>query len=154
MKCTKCGGSRFRKGGEAMARKLDGRTFRGTLPATVCTKCGEVFVDGKEIARFDAEIAARMARDGAPSGASFQWMRKAMGLRGADLAPLLDVSAETLSRWETGERTVPRTAWVLLSRIVLEGRGPSSPTLGRLTSLTAHAPTLPKVVQLGASAKG
>jgi transcriptional regulator with XRE-family HTH domain len=74
-------------------------------------------------------------------------MRKALSLRGSELGALLDVTAETISRWENGQRNVHRTAWVALGSMVLEKMQGSTSTLDRLQMLT-HDELAPNVVRL------
>jgi len=70
-----------------------------------------------------------------------------VGLRGTDLAALLDVAGETVSRWETGALPVERRALALLAAIVMEAVAGGTATLDRLRTL--QAPTkLPKVVKV------
>jgi transcriptional regulator with XRE-family HTH domain len=70
-----------------------------------------------------------------------------LGLRAADLAELLDVAAETVSRWENAQRTVDRPAWVALSAMVLDRIEGGTRTLDRLRTLRSRTP-LPKLVRL------
>jgi transcriptional regulator with XRE-family HTH domain len=62
-------------------------------------------------------------------------MRKALGLRAADLAGLLGVAAETVSRWETGQRDVDRGALALVGGLVVDRLEGSTATLDRLRAL-------------------
>jgi len=52
-------------------------------------------------------------------GDAFRYARKALGLRGADLAEILNVDAATVSRWEN-KGSVDRAAWLLLGAFVRE----------------------------------
>ena len=47
-------------------------------------------------------------------------MRKSVPLSAVELASLLRVAPETISRWETGERAVDRAAWLVVRALVLE----------------------------------
>ena len=60
-----------------------------------------------ELDRFEIEVALALARAGAHSGDAIRTMRKAVGLSATALAELLDVSLETVSRWENGGRAAP-----------------------------------------------
>jgi hypothetical protein len=71
-------------------------------------------------------------------------------MRATDLAALLDVSAETISRWETEKRAVDRGALALVGNLVrdtLEGR---TATLEQLRALREPRP-LAKTIQLDLS---
>jgi transcriptional regulator with XRE-family HTH domain len=78
---------------------------------------------------------------------TFKFMRKALGLRAVDIAELLDVAAETLSRWETGQRPVDRASWIAVSAMVLDKLEGRTTTLDRLKALLEPAP-LPRLVRL------
>jgi DNA-binding transcriptional regulator YiaG len=54
------------------------------------------------------EAVARM-RAAIVTGADLRFARKALGLRAAELAVTLEVTPETVSRWETDARPIPRT---------------------------------------------
>jgi transcriptional regulator with XRE-family HTH domain len=62
-------------------------------------------------------------------------MRKSIGMRAADLAELLDVTPETVSRWETGKLDVTRAAWSTLADVVVEHAERASRMLDRLRTL-------------------
>jgi transcriptional regulator with XRE-family HTH domain len=81
-------------------------------------------------------------------------MRKAIGLSATALAELLDVSMETVSRWEHGTRDAPLPAVAALGAMVLDHAAGSSATADRLRALRA-GPRLAKVVHvdLGAVAR-
>src|SRR5207253_1158815 len=86
--------------------EVDGHRFSAFVPALRCECCGEVYLDGQALSRFELLVAGELARSGAQSGEAFQFMRKSIGMRAIDLGKLLDVSHETISRWETGKRPV------------------------------------------------
>lgn len=102
-----------------------GATFSGAVPAHRCEACGEVYIAADDGMRFDLRVARELGTRGAATGDAFKFMRKALGLRAADLAGLLGVAAETISRWERGERPVDRAALTVVGALVadkLEGR--------------------------------
>lgn len=107
--------------GEFTFRKeVSGRLFTATLPALTCPVCGETVVDGKVLLQKEREIGAALAREGPVDGASFRFMRTTLRLRAADLAVLLDVTPETISKWENGRNPVLRTAWLVVADMALE----------------------------------
>jgi putative zinc finger/helix-turn-helix YgiT family protein len=102
-----------------------GATFSGKVRAQRCDACGEVYIAAEDAMRFDLRVARELGSLGAAQGEAFRFMRKAIGMRAADLATLLGVAAETVSRWERGERPVDRAALTVLGALVtdkLEGR--------------------------------
>jgi hypothetical protein len=83
--------------------EISGITFTGKVAALECVKCGERYTRLDDLSGFELAVAERLASLGIRTGAAFKFMRKALGLRAVDLGELLDVAAETVSRWETGE---------------------------------------------------
>jgi transcriptional regulator with XRE-family HTH domain len=59
-------------------------------------------------------------------------MRKAVGLRGADVADLLNVREATVSRWENDHDPVDLAAWAALAAIVSEKLAGQTTTMDRL----------------------
>jgi transcriptional regulator with XRE-family HTH domain len=56
-------------------------------------------------------------------------------MRAADLAELLDVTPETVSRWETGKLDVAHAAWATLADVVIERTEGRTRMLDRLRAL-------------------
>lgn len=98
--------------------KVDGHVFAAQLQAQRCTQCGETFVTADAMGLFELAVAAHLAAAGASSHEAFRFMRKALGLKGTELAALLDVTPETMSRWEGGKVPVPRSPAALLAAMV------------------------------------
>jgi YgiT-type zinc finger domain-containing protein len=124
MKCPTCDVKTQRANAEVV-RTVGANTFVGEVPASTCPNCSEVYYDGQALGRFELEIACYLAEGGMVSGPAFKFMRRALGMRAVELAEMLDVAAETISRWETDDRAVDRAAWVALSGLVadrIEGR--------------------------------
>jgi len=154
MKCPTCANERFKRGLSPHVTVVDGRKFKADLAAKVCTKCGEALVAIDEIDRFEIAVAVALAQAGACSGEAIRTMRKAIGLSATALAELLDVSMETVSRWEHGSRDAPLPAVAALAAMALDHAAGSSVTADRLRALRA-GPRLAKVVHvdLGAVAR-
>lgn len=115
--------------------KVDGHTFAAQLPAQRCTKCSETYLTADAVGQFELAVALRLADAGAGSGDGFRFMRKALGLKSVELAGLLDVAAETMSRWESGKLTVPRSSAALLTAMVhdtVDGKTTTRDQLSRL----------------------
>ncbi len=122
--CVKCSGALS----AAMMREevvVAGATFSGMVPTRRCDACGEVYLAAEDGMRFDLRVARELGSRGAATGEAFRFMRKALGMRATDLAELLGVAAETISRWERGERPVDRAALTVVGALVadkLDGR--------------------------------
>jgi DNA-binding transcriptional regulator YiaG len=59
-------------------------------------------------------------------------MRKELGLKATELADILNVSPETVSRWENGAAAVDRIAWILVAEVVRQPDATRAATLERL----------------------
>ena len=145
-RCIKCKG-RLVRGTREESHRLADRRFVTEVPAMCCTSCSEVYVDSASLERVELAVASHVAKQGPATGETFRFMRKALGLRGSELGVLLDVTAETISRWENGQRNVHRTAWVALGSMVLEKLQGSTSTLDRLHMLRSSE-NAPHVVRL------
>jgi YgiT-type zinc finger domain-containing protein len=102
------------------------------IPAVRCSACGEGTLDLAELSRAELMAAAEVANRGLREGGAFRFMRKATGLRAAELADLLDVTEGTVSRWENDHAPVDRAAWAALAAVVTEKLAGESTTLDRL----------------------
>jgi putative zinc finger/helix-turn-helix YgiT family protein len=154
MKCPACTSSKWKRGLSPHVSVVDGRKFKADLAASVCTECGEAIVALDELDRFEVAVALSLTQAGASSGEAIRTMRKAIGLSATALAELLDVSMETVSRWENGSRDAPLPAVAALGAMVVDHVAGSSATADRLRALRAR-PRLAKTVyvDLGAVAR-
>ncbi|MBI5479593.1 MAG: helix-turn-helix domain-containing protein [Deltaproteobacteria bacterium] len=134
-RCFSCGAKTLGASTLQHQIRLGGSVFRVTLDALECASCGESSVDGPLLARAELEVAARLAASGFASGQAFRFMRKALGLRAADVAALLAVRAETVSRWETGRTAVDRGAFAALAAMVTDQLGARTTTRDVLRAL-------------------
>ena len=145
--CIQCGHKKLRPDQTEDTVIVADRTFSRIVPVLRCENCGEIYFDGTELQSIELEAAGFIAREGPSNGATFRFMRKAIGLRAIDLAELLDVASETLSRWENAQRPVDRASWITLSDMVLDRIEGRTITLDRLNALR-KPPVLPKFVHL------
>ena len=149
--CAACEDGTLKRGSAELRRTVDGVTFESKLPAAVCKACGEAFVDAAPLERFELGIAAELAGMGHCNPIAFRFMRKALGLSGVELAELLGVKAETISRWENGARALDRGAFALVAGLIadrIEGR---NDTRARLEALRAPVKKAPRVVRVRAA---
>lgn len=82
-----------------------------------CGSCGETIFEGDEVQRQEREIAAVLVARGVRTAAEFKFVRKVAGFRANEIAELLGVRPETVSRWERGEAEVPRSAAFALGEL-------------------------------------
>lgn len=146
-RCSECGGKRFNHSEREMTYDLERTRFRIRVPMQRCASCGEGYVNGPDLEEAERAVAAEVARAGRVSPKTFKFMRQALNITGEEIAELLSVTKFTISRWENGKRELDRSAWILLSEMVLEARSGSTATYDRLRSLL-HPTRLPKDVRL------
>lgn len=150
-KCPNCGSAKIvvkRKGRD----KLDvaGLSFVAIVPVEVCQKCGSKYFQAATLRAMELRVAQALAARGVRSGAAIRFMRKALGLRAVDLAELLAVEPETISRWENDERQIEARAFVLVGLLVedmLDGR---ATTRARLEALHKPAKRMAAVIRIDA----
>ncbi len=146
-RCVQCKGQEFERVERKLLRTVGDQAFSTVIPAERCVECGEGTIGAEDGMRFEAAIAEALARSGASSGDAFRAMRRHLGLRSGDLAALLSVAAETVSRWETGQRPIDPAAARLVGVLVLEKSGGRSETMIRLRLLSKPR-RQPKTVRL------
>lgn len=140
-KCPSCKGKEFEQSRQRDERQVAGFTFAAELTIYRCKSCTEVLFVLSEIGQFEKQIAGWLARKGILSGEAFRFMRKSIGLRASELAPLLDLTSETISRWEKEHRLPDRKAMMVLGALVLEQLAGRDEILKRLQSLGSCSQT-------------
>lgn len=118
--------------------QIGGHVFEAEFEVRRCAFCGEVVIKLDDWGRFEREIAGWLAKAGVLSGEVFRFMRKAVGLRAKELAELLDVTPETISRWEKEHRQPDRKAMMVLGDLVLDRLRGEETALGRLRALATE----------------
>lgn len=82
---------------------------RGEYDAVRIEHDGSWGMRSEDLGRLELEAAiAVLTQAGSINGDELKFARKAMDLRQPDLAALLDVTTETVSRWETGNENIRR----------------------------------------------
>ena len=94
---------------------LSGVTFDAV--GEECSSCGETLFDDIEVRRQEKLIAAALVARGIRTGKDFKFVRKIAGFTAVEVAAMLDVRPETVSRWESGELDVPRLAAFALGEL-------------------------------------
>lgn len=152
-KCVQCGGDELRETRATEGRTVAGVEFALELEALECAKCGETYVDAPVLERAEVAIAAELGRLGVLKGEAFKFMRKALGLRGTDLAELLDVTGDTVSRWERDVVPIDHAAFAVLGALASERRRGGTEMRDRLRAALdlARAPARPVRVVVSAA---
>lgn len=101
-----------------------------------CDSCGETLFSGLEVERQFDEVAREIVARGIRDGDEFKFVRKATPFRAADVAELLGVRPETVSRWERSEVEIPRAAIYALGQLLLapESTRKALETIGAATA--------------------
>lgn len=139
MKCIHCGKADLIRGAVPHAVTVAGVEFVAELPGRRCPACGHSTVSGPAAIRFDLLVAAELVKRGLRSGESFKFMRKALGMKAAEIATAFNVAPETVSRWETGQREVDWPEFMLLGFLVDDKLAGRTTTLARLQALAEPA---------------
>ena len=146
-RCYNCKSERLIKAKVEERVKVGRRTFVSTLPVIRCSACGEETFAGPDLQALELRIAGELARHGEVAAEAFSFMRRVLGVRAMDLAEYLDVTPETVSRWEHGKQPIDRGAAALLSAMVVDRLEGRTTTLDRLKTLLKPEP-LPRLVRL------
>lgn len=134
-RCNKCNGRTFKRTTIAESIEVGGQRFGGAVEAHRCDDCGDVIVSGEGVRRFELAVAAALPITGAKRGAAFRFMRKALGLRAVDLADLLDLAPETISKYENEKIPIDRRALAVLGGLVDDAQAGTTRTRDRLAAL-------------------
>lgn len=134
-RCPSCKQSDLTEGVGREELHIGGHVFEAEFEVRRCDSCGELVIKLDDWGRFEREIAGWFAKTGVLSGEVFRFMRKAAGLRAKELAELLDVAPETISRWEKEHRQPDRRAMMVLGDLVLDRLKGKETALGRLRAL-------------------
>jgi putative zinc finger/helix-turn-helix YgiT family protein len=145
--CTHCQSSSLARTQVAETIEAAGHIFSATVDALKCENCGEVYLDGASLERAELTAAKMICDAGEVSGVSLRFMRKALGLQAQELAELLAVSVETMSKWERGHRGVDTHAWLVVAALVSDRIEDRTTTRDRLTATRSRS-RLPKRVRL------
>lgn len=92
--------------------------------------------------RHDVAIGAWLVEHGARTGDSLRWLRKTLGMKAIELAEVLGVTAETISRWENDRLEVDPIAWVVIGAIVRDHAAGETHTVDALRAARSR-PKLP-----------
>jgi YgiT-type zinc finger domain-containing protein len=123
-RCVQCRSDQLEITSTELTARVGTHRFAGTAPATRCAQCGETYVPVEVGERFEREVARVLAEHGVADPDVFRFTRRVIGLRAVDLAVLLGVTPETLSRWENGRSAIDRSTFAALGGLLedlLEG---------------------------------
>ena len=119
-RCPRCKAGLLEATAVDVTRRIGGQEVRARAAAMICAGCGTIVHQRRELQRIELEIAARLVEEGRRDGEVLRYVRRALGLKGKDVARLLEVCAETVSRREQGKVPVDRATLVVLRQMVLD----------------------------------
>lgn len=156
-RCVSCRSSDVREVREAVEVRVPSSpeplVVRVTgVSAVKCGACGEAVLSGVDLGRAELLAGAEAMARGLRDGGTFKFVRKALGMRAAELGALLDVSPETISRWENGHRAAERSVWNTLADLVTDKIQGTDTTLARLKAPKARIPK--QAIRLSLSVAG
>jgi len=112
MKCDRCG-AQMKSGRENYRYTLSGLDSVTLMNVEMrrCPECGEYEVDIPRIDELHRLIAQAVAsKRPRLTPQEIRFLRKYLGFSGVDFARTLDVTPETVSRWETGKKQMSPVA--------------------------------------------
>lgn len=141
-KCVQCGSESLRGAVVKELSTVAGVEFTAELPALRCRKCGETYFDLSTLEAFEVGIATELGARGVRKPEAIAYIRKALGLRAVDLAKLLAVTSDTVSRWERGAVEMSPAVFAVLGALASDRRAGSSAMRDRLQAV--HNDTAPR----------
>jgi DNA-binding transcriptional regulator YiaG len=154
-RCPNCKGTEIRKVRERFVDEFplaDRRKLQFVFedfPQQVCASCGERSYDVKDLSAAEDAITRELVARGVRDAAVFKHFRRTLRLKATELADLLGVTAETISRWENGHNEPERAVWATLEQLVDDHYVGSETTLARLRALSdARIPKRPIELKL------
>jgi DNA-binding transcriptional regulator YiaG len=133
--CADCGSAKVRAIAMPYEQSIGSVSFVSKLPAVECTACGARLVAADILGKFEMAVARWLASSGPVDSQAFRFMRKAIGLPAQVLAQLLEVTPETLSRWEHDKQALDRNAFAILAALVEDAVQGKTGTIERLRSM-------------------
>jgi putative zinc finger/helix-turn-helix YgiT family protein len=131
-RCVECGSENLSAGDQPITLDVGDRSFDGLVRGWRCSQCEELYYDGQDLEDFEHQAAAWLAKHGVRTHHELKFMRKAVGIRAADLAKWLDVTPETVSHWETGKHTPDIAVRLAIGRLVLDAIERTTTTVDQL----------------------
>ncbi len=151
MKCDECGGPMTVEPNAVRRYDLGGLPHVELHGVEVmrCTACGSETIAIPRVAQLHRVLANRFVNQHrmlAP--VEIRFLRKHIGLTGADFAQKMGVARETVSRWETGSNPIGALADRLLRMLVVHHEPSESYVVDDLLSELTDAPAPKKLLSV------
>jgi DNA-binding XRE family transcriptional regulator len=146
--CSGCFSQKVQRASHKENLKFGDYVFVAEVPATKCLDCGQTLSAPGALDVMAGRIVQEFLRAGDFNATALRIMRSLLRLKAVQMATLLGVRPETISRWETGRWPISRPAAIALGSLFadfLEGR---ETTRNLIQALQAPRP-VPKSLNLG-----
>lgn len=117
-KCVECRGDKFVLADVWQEREFGGCKFGAMVAGQKCEKCSTEYVGQFALERFEELVALNLVRTGQRSGKALKFLRKYLGITASDLAQMLGVEPETVSRWENEKNEADPTTMITIAALV------------------------------------
>jgi DNA-binding transcriptional regulator YiaG len=108
-------------------------------------------VEARRLRHFEKFVVEMLCQFAKPSPEGFQFLRTRSRIKAADFAELINVTPETVSRWENDKNEMPALAWELMVSIAEEKLQGKTDTLDRLRRRRLARETAPKLLKMPAA---
>ncbi|GAC1393797.1 MAG: hypothetical protein NVS3B10_04340 [Polyangiales bacterium] len=149
-RCQACQGTEFIDGRAEDEIKVGSHRFVTLLDVKTCVSCHTPLFEASDIRAFEREVAHTLADSGVSTGAAFRFMRKSVPLRAVDLAELLDMTPEMISKYENDHAPIDRRALSVLAAMVEDALSGSTRTRDRLVAMR-EPPKLARAIRIDLS---
>jgi putative zinc finger/helix-turn-helix YgiT family protein len=105
--------------------KVGRHEFEKTLEVLRCKDCDETFTTADAMKEAELGVAAWLADNAKAEPEAIRFMRKSIGLKAKKFAEMMGVADGTVSKWENGKTTIPRSAFMWLCAFVREEKVPT-----------------------------
>jgi hypothetical protein len=129
--CPKCS-TPMREAVISKEYPIAGVAFAVTMPGHVCPVDDSWIVSNEVSQEIDRKAVRAIATHGPATGRTLKYLHAFLQLKGTELAALIGVQPETLSRWESEAQPLAQLAWVTVAAMVLdklEGRATTTKQL-------------------------
>ena len=138
--CPNCRNSDLQSAEHTQTFRFGDSVITVKTPAMACSSCGERLIVAADVRRAEHAAARKLTEMGIQGGAVFRFLRKTAGLTGLQLADLLGVAKDTISRWENDTRPIPRAAMAVVGMLALDKINGVEDAHERLQALSREEP--------------
>lgn len=139
-KCVECRGDKFVLADVWQEREFGGCKFGAMVAGQKCEKCSTEYVGQFALERFEELVALNLVRTGQRSGKALKFLRKYLGITASDLAQMLGVEPETVSRWENEKNEADPTTMITIAALVEDKAAGRTSTRDKLRVLQEPPP--------------